>query len=140
MQYRRATGNDCLLLAQLNHQLIRDEGHPNPMNVAELENRMRGWLAAAYEGVIFLESENVVAYALYRDDGSQIYLRQFFVARSQRRRGVGRRAMQILFNQVWPKNKRLVVEVLCSNNPGLQFWKSMGFKEYSLSLEILPKQ
>src|SRR5205823_12203336 len=44
MTHRRATQNDCPLLAKLNHQLIRDEGHRNTMNVAELEARMRGFI------------------------------------------------------------------------------------------------
>jgi hypothetical protein len=32
----------CALLAELNHQLIRDEGHRNRMTVPELKRRMRG--------------------------------------------------------------------------------------------------
>jgi len=38
--------NDCPLLAGSNHQLIRAEGHRNRMTVAELEGRMRDWLAS----------------------------------------------------------------------------------------------
>jgi hypothetical protein len=52
LNYRRATLNDCSLLAELNHQLIRDEGHRNKMTVPELEQRMRGWLT----GVIYAPS------------------------------------------------------------------------------------
>ncbi len=48
MTFRPATNDDCPLLAELNHQLIRDEGHRNRMTVAELEQRMRGWLAGEY--------------------------------------------------------------------------------------------
>ena len=44
MTYRKATSADYALLGALNHQLIRDEGHRNPMNVAELTERMRRWL------------------------------------------------------------------------------------------------
>jgi hypothetical protein len=35
MTYRRATTNDCPRLAELNHQLIRDEGHRNRMTVPQ---------------------------------------------------------------------------------------------------------
>src|SRR5437870_9469274 len=45
MTYRHATLDDCPLLAELNCQLIRDEGHRNRMTLPELEQRMRGWLA-----------------------------------------------------------------------------------------------
>lgn len=41
MNSRRATLADCALLAELNHQLIRDERHRNKMTVPELELRMR---------------------------------------------------------------------------------------------------
>jgi GNAT superfamily N-acetyltransferase len=139
MRYRSANPADVPLLAELNHQLIRDEGHRNPMTVPELEERMRGWLAGAYQAIIFEDDLGVVAYALYRDDGSGIYLRQFFVTRHRRRQGLGRRAMQILLNDIWPKQKHLTVEVLWRNRTAIEFWKAVGFSEYCLALEILPR-
>ena len=42
MDYRTASEGDLPLLAELNQQLIHDEGFPNPMSVIDLENRMRG--------------------------------------------------------------------------------------------------
>ena len=53
MTFRPATIEDCPLLAELNYQLIRDEGHRNEMTVPELEQRMRGWLADGYRALIF---------------------------------------------------------------------------------------
>lgn len=44
MDYRFATSGDAALLAELNYQLIRDEGHRIPMTVSELADRMRTWL------------------------------------------------------------------------------------------------
>ena len=41
MTFRFSTLEDCALLAELNHQFIRDEGHGNSMTVTELEQRMR---------------------------------------------------------------------------------------------------
>jgi len=52
MQYRNAEPADCAMLAELNHQLIQDEGHRNQMSVAELEQRMRGWLVGEYAALI----------------------------------------------------------------------------------------
>lgn len=37
MTFRLATLDDCRLLAELNHQLIQDEGHRNRMTVPALE-------------------------------------------------------------------------------------------------------
>src|SRR5262249_12636552 len=104
--FRAAALDDCVLLAELNHQLIRDEGHRNPMTVPQLEQRMRGFIQGAYRGVIFESNNEVVAYALYLEQPEEIYLRQLFVVRHRRRQGIGRRAIDILRSQVWPKTKR----------------------------------
>ncbi|HEV2452999.1 MAG TPA: GNAT family N-acetyltransferase [Verrucomicrobiae bacterium] len=138
MTFRPATVDDCPLLAELNHQLIRDEGHRNPMTVSELEQRMRGWLAGEYRAVIYEDAGEVVAYALFREQPDEIYLRQLFVVRHRRSQGIGRRAVDILRSQIWPANKRLTVEVLVANQRGANFWRSVGYVDYALSLEILP--
>jgi ribosomal protein S18 acetylase RimI-like enzyme len=138
MTFRCATLNDCALLAELNHQLIRDEGHRNPMTVQELEQRMRGWLASEYAAVIFEDGGELVAYALYREQPEEIYLRQLFVVRNRRRQGIGRKAVEILRTQIWPGRKRLTVDVLTHNTAAIAFWRAAGYKDYCLTLEILP--
>jgi GNAT superfamily N-acetyltransferase len=136
--FRLATLNDCPLLAELNHQLIRDEGHRNRMTVPELEQRMKDWLSGDYRVVVFEESGEVVAYALFREQPDEVYLRQLFVVRNRRRQGFGRRVVEILRSQVWPRGKRLTVEVLVANQTGVAFWRAVGYRDYSLTLEILP--
>jgi ribosomal protein S18 acetylase RimI-like enzyme len=139
LTHRRATRADCRLLGALNHQLIRDEGHRNPMTEAQLAQRMRRWLARGeYRAELFEERGEVVAYALYREAVDEIYLRHLFVARNRRRQGLGRRVMRLLFDEIWPRGRRLTVEVLCANTAGVAFWKAMGYREYSLGLEIMP--
>ena len=139
MTFRRATLDDGALLAELNHQLIRDEGHRNRMTVPELEQRMKGWLASEYAAMLFENDGEVVAYALYREQPEEIYLRQFFVARNRRRQGIGRQTVEILRSKIWPKNKRLTVEVLVQNEAAVAFWRAVGYKDYTLTLEILPE-
>jgi len=86
MTYRKATSADYPLLGALNHQLIRDEGHRNPMNVAQLTERMRRWLGTGeYTGRVFEENGQIVAYALYRAFAEEVYLRHLFVVRGRRR-------------------------------------------------------
>jgi GNAT superfamily N-acetyltransferase len=138
MTFRRATLNDCALLAELNHQLIRDEGHRNPMTVPELEQRMKSWLTSDYTAMLFENDGTVVAYAVYAAPPEKIYLRQLFVARDRRRQGIGRQAMEILRSQIWPKDRRLTVEVLVRNTAAAAFWREMGYRDYSLMLEIVP--
>jgi GNAT superfamily N-acetyltransferase len=140
MNLRPANLDDCALLAQLNHQLLQDEGHRNRMSVPELERRMRGWLAGEYRAVIYEKDGAVVAYALFREEPELIYLRQLFVARDRRRQGIGRRALELLRTQVWPKSTRLTVDVLVTNQPALAFWRAVGYADYSLTLEMRPDE
>lgn len=140
MNHRRANESDCPLLAELNHQLIRDEGHRNRMSVPELEARMRDFLQTDYAAVLFEEAGEVVAYALYRETADEIYLRQLFVIRAHRRKGIGKRAMEILRSKYWSKSKRLTLEVLTANHLGIKFWKAMGYREYCVTMEIMPKK
>jgi predicted acetyltransferase len=139
MTFRPATPDDCALLAELNHQLIRDEGHRNKMTVPELAQRMRDWLASEYAALLFEENGEIIAYALYREEPEKIYLRHLFVARHRRQQGIGREAFQILRSQVWPKDKRITVDVLVNNAAAVAFWRAVGCRDYSLTLEILPE-
>lgn len=140
MYFRTATEADVNLLAHLNHQLIQDEGHRNRMTIPELETRMRNWLQTEYQAIIFEHDDRPVAYALYRQDGDGIHLRQFFVDRQQRRQGLGRQALQLLLAEVWPLEARVTLEVLVNNRSGQEFWKALGFREYALTLEMLPEK
>ncbi len=137
LSWREASDSDLGLLAEWNHQLIRDEGHRNPMTVAQLSERMKQWLQGEYRAVLF-STEAPVAYALFTRNADPLYLRQLFVRRECRRTGIGRSAVATLREQIWPKNVRLTVEVLCANQTGVAFWRSVGFQDYSLQLELLP--
>jgi predicted acetyltransferase len=139
MKFQRATSKDCGLLAEMNHQLIRDEGHRNPMTVAQLQERMTGWLAEGYSAVLFRDGKDVVAYALYDEQPEKIYLRHLFVVRHRRREGIGRKVIETLRTEIWPTNKRLTVDVLVHNTPTVAFWRAMGYRDYALTLEILPE-
>ena len=136
---RPAALADVPLLAELNQQLIRDERHRNNMTVPQLEERMRTWLVSGeYVARVFEAGGEVVAYALFREQPADVYLRQFFVVRHLREQGYGRQAMRLLIDSIWPKTKRRIVEVLADNPPALEFYRAVGFTDYSVTLEILP--
>ncbi len=140
MKYRFGTESDLDLLAEWNYQLIRDEGHRNSMSIQQLQERMRGWLESEYKAVIFITGSGPVAYALYREDNREIYLRQLFVKREHRSQGIGREVVGILWKQIWSTDKRLTVEVLTANDPAVLFWRSVGYTDYCLTLEKMPKE
>jgi predicted acetyltransferase len=90
--------------------------------------------------VLFEDGNEVVAYALYCEQPEEVYLRQLFVVRNRRKQGIGRQAFELLRSKVWPANKRLTVDVLVHNACAVSFWRAVGCKDYSLTLEILPEQ
>lgn len=136
MNFRQATLADVPILARMNRQLIADEGHRNPMAEAQLAQRMAGWLEGAYEAVIFSLDGSDVGYALYRRMPEFVYLRQFWVAAEYRRRGIGRLAFQWLQQYPWQGKTRLRVEVLAGNERAIAFWRSLGFADYALTMEL----
>ena len=137
LTHRIATPADARLLAMMNHQLIQDEGHRNPMTQPELEQRMRRWLEREYNAVLFEEAREVVAYALFRTEVEVIYLRQFFVTRERRRRAIGRQAVHLLLNEVFVSARRITLEVLASNQGARAFWDATGFRDYAITMELL---
>jgi predicted acetyltransferase len=137
MDIRAATLNDVSLLAKLNQQLQIDEAHRLRLEIPELERRMAGWLTNdGYEAVLFDRDGEVIGYALFRRETEHIYLRQFFVCRDVRRKGIGRQAIQWLSQNVWSDAPRVRVDVLINNQPGIGFWRAVGFRDYCLTMEL----
>ena len=136
LSHRSARTADAAMLGQMNQQLIEDEGHRNRMSVPELERRMRAMLEGDYTATLFEVGAQVVGYALWREESEWVYLRQFFVARDFRRRSVGRQAIRVLSDQVWPSHTRVRVDVLIGNQPALEFWRGVGFQDYLITLEM----
>jgi ribosomal protein S18 acetylase RimI-like enzyme len=135
MNYRFATSSDVPGLALMNSHPIRDEGHQNPMTLAELERRMETFLAGEHTAVIFEEEGNPLGYALFKREESWAYLRQFFVSPERRRRGIGRQALAWLQANAWRGVPSVRLDVLVNNASGIAFWKSAGFTEYCITME-----
>ncbi len=133
---RLALEKDLPLLARMNRHLIEDEGSRNPMNLEQLEARLRGWLSTGWVIRVFVQTETdqIVGYALYQERADEyfpekrtIYLRQFFIVRELRGQGVGRSAFTCLLKEL-PSECRVEIDVLTRNSIGHAFWKSMGFE------------
>jgi ribosomal protein S18 acetylase RimI-like enzyme len=100
---------------------------------------MRQFLLGGYKAIIFQKGDVPVAYGLYTqhlDHDDTIYLRQIFVDRAFRRQGIGREVMRVLREDVLPRNKRVTVGVLFGNEAAKLFYDAVGFKPYSLELEL----
>jgi len=136
VELRIATDADLPQLAAWNRELIEDECADNPMTPAQLELRMRGWLGGEYVAGIFEERGVPVAYALFRPDEGGVYLRQFFVSRVQRRRGVGREAFALFRARCVPSGASLALDVLIQNERGLAFWRAVGMREHATEFRL----
>ena len=79
-----------------------------------------------------------VAYALVRDTPEWVHLRQFFVVRDRRRRGIGARAVTLLRDSVFPPDKPVIVEAMAWNHRALSFWRAVGFADRYVGLESRP--
>jgi hypothetical protein len=53
-------------------------------------------------------------------------------------RGSGRRRSRSCREEIWPRDVRLTVAALCRNPGGVDFWRSVGYRDYCVTLEILP--
>lgn len=140
MQCRFVKVDEAELLAPMNHKLIVDEGHRNPMDVEALAARMKTWLSQEYEAVVFEEAGQVMGYALYRFETEFVYLRHLFVLPQYRLKGVGRAAIDWLRANSWQHLHRVRIEVLSGNVEAQQFWRSLGFADYAITMEFEASQ
>lgn len=138
---RSASLADLSLLAEMNKRLIEDEGSRNPMSVAQLAERMRGWLLGDWAARLFLADEQIIGYALYqlrRDeyfpDQIVVYLRQFYIEREARRRGLGTEALRTLVAEHFPPDCTVVIDVLAANLQGYAFWQHAGFQPHCITM------
>ena len=127
MEIVRAELTDAEILAGLNQHLIEDEAHPNPMNIDQLVQRMKEWLKTDYICYMVNHNGRIVAYCLYRDDCGYYYMRQLYVDRSHRRRGIATQLLDWLYENVW-KDKKVRLDVLAQNRDAVAFYKTYGFR------------
>jgi tRNA(Arg) A34 adenosine deaminase TadA/ribosomal protein S18 acetylase RimI-like enzyme len=124
------------LLAEMNKQLIEDEQHDNPMNVAQLAERMRGFLSGTYSAWLFVAGDDVKGYALVDHGRQPLYLRQFFICRHGRRQGWGRKGFRLLLQELGTDT--IDIDVLVWNTRGRRFWESLGFAGRSIRMRYEP--
>jgi ribosomal protein S18 acetylase RimI-like enzyme len=106
------------------------------MTVHQLTLRLRKWFKLGYRAVLFTENEKVLGYCLFIKMKDFLYIRQFYVEKSSRRLGVGKKAITLLRKNAWLNERRLRLDVLVTNFNGIKFWKSVGFKDYCLTMEL----
>ena len=104
------------------------------MDVAQLAERMTGWLQAEYQGYLVIINENIAAYCLYRDDDKYYYLRHLYVDRGFRRQGIATQLLDWMYAHIWT-DKRVRLDVLIHNKTAIAFYQKYGFEIRVLSME-----
>jgi ribosomal-protein-alanine N-acetyltransferase len=140
---RKAMLQDAPLLARMNQHLLDDEGSRNPMPIAELEARMAGWLSGDWRATVIEQDGVPVGYVLYqfrsdeyRPSETAVYVRQYFIDREHRSRGIGRRAFGIVSETHFSKASSVVLDVLETNPRARCFWEVIGFRPYCTTMKL----
>lgn len=140
---RAHKAEDFPLLARMNRELADDEGHRNPMTVAEMEQRFHRFVEEEGWSVdLFMLDDEIVGYATHRREADptnprrqRVFLRQFYIVRHYRRDGMGQTAFSTLAATRFQGEDRVVLEVIENNPGGRVFWLRCGFTPYSSLLE-----
>lgn len=127
MEIIKAELTDVERLAELNMRLIEDERHPNPMNTTQLAERMKDWLSTYYICYVAKQHGDIFGYCLYRNEGGYYYIRQLYVNRTHRRKGIATQLLDWLYANVWT-DKKVRLDVLAYNEDAIAFYKRYGFR------------
>lgn len=133
---RVASPGDHATVCRLNQKLKDDEGARARLPWEDLVARLRGWLRdEGYEAVLFERGGDPVAYIIFRREpdpcvsgGEMIYIRQFYVEREFRLRGIGRSAIVKWRAEFVPDGMHIEMDVLETNPGGRAFWEAIGFR------------
>lgn len=129
MKIVKCTEADVALLTKFNKCLIEDEKSDNKMSVDELYQRMQTFITTEYNAYFFKEGEDVIGYALVKNNCEPLYLRQFYIDRMYRGKHYGQQAFEALLKHLGVST--IDIEVLSWNEAGIRFWEKLGFRERS---------
>jgi len=143
MHFRTIELGDIIQIAVWNVELHEDEGSV-PMSVVQATERIKAWLATGrFHGMVILLDKVEVGYLLYeepaasadqRDSVESIYLRQFYIARESRRKGLGTEAFRFFLREIG--EKRVTLDVKATNPNGQRFWESLGFVQQEIAYQL----
>lgn len=127
MQIEECTIDNVPLLAKMNKEFIEDGKADTDYSLPHLEERLRSYISSEHKAYIFREDESIVGYALCDVSKNPVYMRQFFISRGERRKGLGKQAFQLLLEHLGIGN--MDIEVYSWNESGIAFLKSLGLEK-----------
>ena len=141
---RRAREPDLAALAELNKQLLEDEGNLVDVSVDALIARHREWMQTGEWSQDVLDVDGtVVGYIVHmpnpfplHPDRPELFLRQFCVDRDRRGAGLGRAGFALFMRYRVAPGGRVTLDVLESNRIGQAFWESVGCRPFFRRMEV----
>ncbi len=140
---RQAVETDLPMLAELNRQLLEDEGHPFGGSIDDLIARHREWLRTGEwtQDILDLDGE-VVGFIVHmpnpfplRPDRPELFLRQFCIDRKRRGAGLGRAGFALFLRDRLVPGGRVTLDVLETNQAGQAFWEAVGCRPFFRRME-----
>ena len=142
MTFRFANSSDLPVVAQMNRELLQGERLASDLSECEVLDRLAKWMAEGHRIILFDLECQPVGYALFsfgeRLGEQLVYLRHFFIRKEHRRKGYGRKAMEHLESEIWPRGVSVYVDTRAENRGALDFWKSLHFEVFSVTLARRP--
>lgn len=133
---RRAQAHDLPRLAAINAELIANEWDGVSRSLSFLESRLTRWIDdPEYLALVFESGGEFAGYVLVRVYPDEAYIRHFYVSPAMRGTGVGKSMLRILFDEHLAAGIRVSLDVLSTNVSGVAFWRSSGFRDYSVMME-----
>ena len=90
-----------------------------------------------------MHDDAVIGYAVFsaRPDSYQpeiafVYIKQFFIEREWRRKGLGRKAFAALARAYFPSQSKVVIDALSTDPTATAFWAALGFHPYSITMML----
>lgn len=121
-------------LVEMNLQLVADEQFDRPRPRDLLIRRWQKFFDLQLRVLLFRTGSTTVGYALVDEEKCPVYLMHFFIKKEFRRKGIGRRAFDLLMDKL--AVTELDLDVMVWNERGRVFWKSLGFAERTIGMTI----
>ncbi|MFP4376072.1 MAG: NUDIX domain-containing protein [Spirochaetales bacterium] len=136
LSYTHALDSDVPVLAKLNEELLQAQNVESGMTLEALEVRMREFLAADYQAVLFVFRDAVVGYALFKLQPKFAFIRHIYVNTDAGKKVRVETAFQLLRKGELQDYASIRLDVPEGNKDSLQIWESIGFQPRSVRLEL----
>lgn len=144
IQLRIATSADSEYLLEMSYQLLEDEGLEEDISMIERQAVLQEWIEDGWSILLILKDHQIAGYMIYRKQREEfpsheqtVFVREFFVRREYRRRGVGRSAFELIVNEYIPRDVTITLNVPAANHTALRFWQEKGFEVFSTTLRLV---